>query len=182
MALPLTHQAAFTPPEIEYLAEKEPISIIPMHKLPRLEFIQQTVGPFQPPLRTEVPLWIALVMKQNRKCSIICPEWLSVEVLKKRLEEEEAKEEFSALPFHYMETAQMLLESAPDDVPNAEQVRTLLKDLREARQAKARMGLDELDDKWLGMKNLSFMEINEIRPFYTRAFNEMRKLAELKKS
>lgn len=26
------------------------------------------------------------------------------------------------------------------------------------------------------MNNLSLMEINEIRPFFTRAFNEMRKL------
>lgn len=65
---------------------------------------------------------------------------------------------------------------AADDIPNAEQIRKLLKDLRETRQAKSRTGLTVLDDKWLGMNNLSLMEINEIRPFFTRAFNEMRKL------
>ncbi|KAG1083380.1 hypothetical protein G6F42_022228 [Rhizopus arrhizus] len=84
-----------------------------------------------------------------------------------------------------MEISQMLLEtvshapslySASDDIPNAEQIRKLLKDLRETRQAKSRTGLTVLDDKWLGMNNLSLMEINEIRPFFTRAFNEMRKL------
>lgn len=66
--------------------------------------------------------------------------------------------------------------SASDDIPNAEQIRKLLKDLRETRQAKSRTGLAVLDDKWLGMNNLSLMEINEIRPFFTRAFNEMGKL------
>lgn len=100
------------------------------------------------------------------------------------------------MPFHYMEISQMLLESyvyicvcncpatvhlmlhgsASEDIPNAEQIRKLLKDLRETRQAKSRTGLAVLDDKWLGMNNLSLMEINEIRPFFTRAFNEMGKL------
>lgn len=43
--------------------------------------------------------------------------------------------------------------SAPDDIPNVGQIRTLLKNLRETRQVKARMGLDVLDDKWLGVSN-----------------------------
>ena len=87
--------------------------------------------------------------------------------------------------------------SAEDDIPDSEQIRKILKDLRETRQAKSRAGLSVLDDKWLGvsdsqrplyetdaiislsivkMNNLSLMEINEIRPFFSRAFNEIRKL------
>ncbi|KAI8374557.1 uncharacterized protein BYT42DRAFT_594593 [Radiomyces spectabilis] len=183
MALPRSHQTAFTPREIEFLAGNESIAIIPKYKLPRLDLIQVSmtrtahpVGPFRPPVRTVVPLWLALLMKKNQKCSIVPPDWLTVESLTKRLEEEENHPEFSALPFHYMEMSQMILECASDDLPNASEVRRLLKDLRETRQFKARKGLGELDDKWLGMNNLSLMEINEIRPFFTRAFNEMRKL------
>lgn len=41
---------------------------------------------------------------------------------------------------------------APDDVPNVEQIRTILKNIRETRQVKARIGLEYLDDKWLGVK------------------------------
>ncbi|KAI9480343.1 MAG: DNA replication complex GINS protein PSF2 [Benjaminiella poitrasii] len=181
MALPRSYQASFTPNEIEFIASDEKISIIPKTKLPRLQFIQGTFGPFLPPLAAEVPVWLALLMKKNNKCNIICPDWLNIDVLKQRQEEEEKELEFSRLPFHYMELAQMLLDAAPDDIPNAEQIHKLLKDLRETRQAKSRSGLAALDDKWLGMNNLSFMEINEIRPFFSRAFNEMRKLTQAEK-
>lgn len=40
---------------------------------------------------------------------------------------------------------------AADDIPNAETIRTILKDLRETRQAKSRMGVKILDDTWLGV-------------------------------
>ncbi|GAN10834.1 DNA replication complex gins protein psf2 [Mucor ambiguus] len=197
MALPRAHQASFTPSEIEFIAGNEKIHIIPKAKFAKMNFIQGKIGPFQPPLSIEVPTWLALLMKKNDKCSIVCPDWLNIDHLRKRQEEEEKDEEFSKLPFHYMEISQMLLEtyvylcvltvrcstthlipqcSASDDIPNAEQIRKLLKDLRETRQAKSRTGLAVLDDKWLGMNNLSLMEINEIRPFFTRAFNEMGKL------
>lgn len=39
----------------------------------------------------------------------------------------------------------MLYYSAPDDLQNPEKLRTLLKDIREARQAKSRDGLSKLD-------------------------------------
>ncbi|GAA5805049.1 DNA replication complex GINS protein PSF2 [Helicostylum pulchrum] len=176
MALPRTHQASFTPGEIEFFAGDEKIMIIPKVKMPKMKFISGDVGPFQPPLPIEVNIWLSLIMKKNNKCSIICPDWLTVENLKKRHEEEEQEREFSILPFHYMELAQMLLETAADDIPNAEMIRTILKDLRETRQAKSRMGVKILDDTWLGMNNLSIMEINEIRPFFSRAYHEMSKL------
>lgn len=49
--------------------------------------------------------------------------------------------------------------SAEDDIPNAEQIRTILKDLRETRQAKSRTGLAGLDDKWLMVS--FFLEIEQ---------------------
>ncbi|KAL1929577.1 hypothetical protein VTP01DRAFT_1715 [Rhizomucor pusillus] len=178
MALPRAHQQAFTPREIEFLAGHEEITVIPTHRMPRLDLIEESYGPFRPPLKAKVPLWLALMMKKNNRCHILAPEWLSTESLSRRLQEEEQESEFSALPFHYMEIAQMLLETAPDDIPDAEEIRRLLKDLRETRQSKARLGLSALDHKWLGVNNLSLMEINEIRPFFTKAFLEMRKLSE----
>ncbi|KAI9025827.1 Psf2-domain-containing protein [Phycomyces nitens] len=176
MALPRIHQAAFTPQEVEFLSGNEMLTIIPTQRINELDLIQKSVGPFRPPLQSKVPLWLAILMKKQQKCTIVCPEWLTVECLKDRLEEEENDADFSKLPFHYMEMAQLILENARDDVPNSEQVRTLLKDLRETRQAKSRVGLAELDDNWLGMNNMSLMEINEIRPFFTRAYDQIRRL------
>ncbi|CDH58526.1 dna replication complex gins protein psf2 [Lichtheimia corymbifera JMRC:FSU:9682] len=176
MALPRQHQSSFTPREIEFLAGNETITIIPTVKLPKLDFIQGTIGPFQPPLKSTVPVWLALLMKRNNLCTVVPPEWLTVENLTSKLEDEQTEPEFSQLPFRYMELSHMLLEVASTDIPNAEQVRRLLKDLRETRQAKTRLGIQSLDDESLMMNNMSLMEINEIRPLFIRAFNEMRKL------
>lgn len=39
MALPRTHQASFTPGEIEFFAGDEKIMIIPKAKMPKMKFI-----------------------------------------------------------------------------------------------------------------------------------------------
>ncbi|KAI8968947.1 DNA replication complex GINS protein PSF2 [Mycotypha africana] len=187
MALPPEHRLAFTPSEMEFIAGNEMIKIIPKEKMNKLQFIQGIFGPFQPPIEAEVPVWLAILMKKNNKCSIVCPEWLdvgkvkdqchrSMKYLKQRHAEEEKEDEFSKVPFHYLELSQMLLETAPDDIPDAEQVRQALKDLRETRQVKAKLGLNILDDRWLHIPNMSLMEINEIKPFYSRAFEELRRI------
>lgn len=46
-------------------------------------------------------------------------------------------------------TTSYMIDSASTDIPNAEQVRRLLKDLRETRQAKTRLGIQSLDDESL---------------------------------
>jgi len=60
--------------------------------------------------------------------------------------------------------------SARADIEDADKVETLLKDLREIRQNKARDGLDVLSGGSLGMDNLSLMEINELRSIFTETF------------
>lgn len=37
-----------------------------------------TYGPFNPPQKTSVPLWLALHLKKKRKCRIVCPGWLNL--------------------------------------------------------------------------------------------------------
>ena len=39
---------------------------------------QGEVGPFQPQVPVEVPLWLAANLKQRQKCRIITPEWMDV--------------------------------------------------------------------------------------------------------
>jgi hypothetical protein len=40
--------------------------------------LQGVYGPFQPPAKAVVPLWLALSLKRKRKCRIIGPEWLTI--------------------------------------------------------------------------------------------------------
>jgi GINS complex subunit 2 len=109
----------------------------------------------RPPRRTTVPLWLALLLKKQHKCNIVPPDWLSHEYLEKLLREEEnSPDRFCELPFRWLETAELLLEAAPDDLPlpppsivsaGLSDLRVLLRGLREIRQAKAREGLRSLE-------------------------------------
>jgi GINS complex subunit 2 len=108
-------------------------------------FIQASYGPFIPPLQAEVPLWLAVALKKNRKCTIVPPEWftkgqsvrarckggknydamlnhvlfatvdlflieIQIDNLQLILQNEEERDEFQEVPFHYMEIAHMLLD------------------------------------------------------------------------
>jgi GINS complex protein len=64
----------------------------------------------------------------------------------------------------------MLLDAASDDLFDPDQVRRLLKDLREARMAKMRKGIDVLDTAAAGGEGVALtgvgaMEIGEMRGF-----------------
>ncbi|KAG0000552.1 DNA replication protein psf2 [Modicella reniformis] len=177
MALPRHLKSGLTPLEIEFLAENEPIEIsAAIDTQQDLEFLGGTVSSLRPLQVNQVPLWMAISLKKKHKCNIVVPKWMTLESLQRALKDEQEQERFSALPYHYMETAQILLENACDDIPSADSVRTLLKDLREARQSKARKGVGALGLTYIQMDNIGLMEINEIRPFFTKAFYEIQQL------
>ncbi|KAF9966530.1 DNA replication protein psf2 [Mortierella alpina] len=177
MALPRHLKNGLTPLEIEFLAENELIEIAAsIDSKQNLELLGGTLPPLKPLQMSKVPLWMAISLKKKQKCNIVVPKWMTIDSLQKSLKDEQEQEVFSALPYHYMETAQLLLENACDDIPSADAVRTLLKDLREARQSKARKGVEALGLTYIQMDHIGLMEINEIRPFFTKAFYELQKL------
>ena len=78
----------FTSEELEFYAEDEHISIIPNFNSNVLHFLNGDFGPFHSNLGTDVPLWLALALKERRKCRIETPLWMSIDVLKATLSEE----------------------------------------------------------------------------------------------
>ncbi|KAG0335730.1 DNA replication protein psf2 [Podila horticola] len=177
MALPRQLKNGLSPREIEFLAENEMIEIAPaIDTRQDLELLAGTVPSLKPLQLSSVPLWLAITLKKKQKCSIVVPKWMTIESLQAFLKQEEDEPRFSELPYHFIETAQLLLENACDDIPSADAVRTLIKNLREARQSKARLGVAQLGQDYLQMDNIGLMEINEIRPFFTKAFYEIHTL------
>jgi len=119
---------------------------------------------------------MAVNLKLKKKCHIVPPDWLSVEFLQDRLTRETSYPEFSQLPFRFTEISKVVLDVASDDVESPDKIRTLLKDIREARQAKSREGLQKLDHSELSLPNLCSMEINEIRPFFIKGMSVLTQL------
>ncbi|KAJ2743016.1 DNA replication protein psf2 [Coemansia sp. BCRC 34301] len=180
MAITARQAEGFTMPELEYLAQNESITIVPLHRMDRIELVRGTVGPFRPPQKTTVPLWLAIMLKRTNRCRIVAPKWLSYEHLRDLCKREEQPDAmFTRLPTHYLEIAHMLLTHAEDDLVETQGVRRLLQDLREVRQSKTHEGLRMLNSLQLQMDNLSAAEINEIRPLFRHSFDMLRQLDSL---
>ncbi|KAF8204721.1 hypothetical protein BJ912DRAFT_939146 [Pholiota molesta] len=176
MALPQSLRASVTPPELELVASQQLIEIIPLISMEKTAFISGAYGPLRPPNKAKIPLWMAVNLKMKKKCHIVAPDWLNVEYLQDKLALETTDLNFSSLPFRFAEVAKVILDVASDDVENSDKIRALLKDLREARQAKSREGLKTLDHSELTLSNLSSMEINEIRPYFVQSMSIMTQL------
>ncbi|GJJ07176.1 hypothetical protein Clacol_001376 [Clathrus columnatus] len=176
MTLPQSLISSMMPEELELIAMEQLIDIVPSFRADKIRLISGTFGPFRPPSKTKVPLWFAVNLKLKKKCRIVPPVWLSIEFLQERLSQETLSEEFTAFPFRFAEISKVLLDVASDDLHNPDRLRSLLKDLREARQAKSREGLRKLNHEMLEIPNLCSMELNEIRPFFARAMDVMIRL------
>ncbi|KAJ2721638.1 DNA replication protein psf2 [Coemansia sp. Benny D115] len=177
MAVTNRQREGFTMPELEYMAQCEEITIVPLHRMDRLELVRGAIGPFRPPQKTQVPLWLAIMLKRTNRCRILPPSWLNYEHLRKLCREEDQPDSlFTKLPYHYLEIAHILLTHAEDDLAESQGIRRLLQDLREVRQSKTRGGLEMLNPLQLQMDNLAAAEINEIRPLFKHSFDMLRQL------
>ena len=171
----------FTSEELEFYAEDEHISIIPNFNSNVLHFLNGDFGPFHSNLGTDVPLWLALALKERRKCRIEAPLWMSIDVLKATLaEERQHVNHFSTnVPFHYVEIAHTLFNHASDNIDDVDQVRTLIEDISSARATKLRKGanavMQSAQDGAVGgsqLNGVSHMEINTIRRIFTTGLNK----------
>jgi len=105
------------------------------------------------------------------------------EYLQERLNLEISQPSFSSLPFRFNEIAKVILDvyvqltmthciktndsqtSASDDLENPDKLRSLLKDLREARQAKSREGIKTLDHSELSVSFPDLGPCNNLHMF-----------------
>ncbi|KAF9893842.1 DNA replication protein psf2 [Aspergillus nanangensis] len=236
MAFPLPR--GITPPEISFLAEMEMVTIMPRQRLESLELLGGLVEPLLPPRRATLPLWLALLLKRQRRANILPPSWLHPESLSLILDIETQHHDYQhafspppplpgqpslrnlnagtiarprftpdggryftappflpqntvqdhvldgeppALPFHWLEVGTMLLDAASDDLVDPDQVRRLLKELREVRTAKIREGVDALDAAATGgggvaLTGVGAMEVGEGRGFISGVVDGLRKI------
>lgn len=157
---------SFTAKEIAFLAEEELVDILPRYSMNKLELIGRDLSKLKPLQKTEVPLWMAVILKRQNKCSIMIPSWLSMPYLKtKYTEEQKVKNKVTSLPWHWIPISKILLDVCPDDfVDSPHELRSLIQDLRDIRMLKTRQGFDAVDDDYLELTGLSLFEINEVRP------------------
>ncbi|OAA60814.1 DNA replication complex GINS protein psf2 [Cordyceps fumosorosea ARSEF 2679] len=227
MALPLPN--ALVPNEVAFLCEMELVTVVPRQRLDSIELLgpllreQGTTPSLRPPRRSELPLWLALLLKKQRRANIVAPAWLHPASLRDIVHHETtidtagwappppppvradstgnarplndpdsttplsppflpsctADAPSGAIPYHWRELAEMLLTHAHDDVPSAAEVRSLLRDLQEVRDAKMRESTARLEagiDGVMSLRGVGAMELAESRGFLTAVVEGVRKL------
>ncbi|EXJ90542.1 GINS complex subunit 2 [Capronia coronata CBS 617.96] len=204
------------PTEVAFLCEMEQVTIVPRQRLERLDLLGGTTRPLIPPQRTNLPLWLAILLKRQRRANIVPPPWLYVESLEEilELETKHFQTSFSlppapssvarqtdftgksfyastpfvesctasavpnALPYHWFEMSEMLLDAASDDISDPDRVRQLLRDVREVRLAKMRKEVELLsgDGEGTRLDGVGAMELAESRGFLTGVIDGLRKI------
>ncbi|KAG8829608.1 DNA replication protein psf2 [Serendipita sp. 399] len=168
MALPAHLRQAPTPQELEYITGEIIVSIEPLFRMEKVRLVSTAD-------KDSSPIVAGSIFEAEEKVSN-CATGLVHDFLTIRLQQETSQAELSKMPFRYAEISKVLLDVSPDDIMEPDKIRILLKDIREARQAKCRNLLLELDGPYLPTTNLCSMEISEIRLFFSKAMGIMEKL------
>lgn len=78
------------PDEVEFIAEMQMITITPNFSADTLHFISGSVGPFRAGNTVQVPLWLAINLRQQQRCFISAPDWMNIENLEEVLSVEKS--------------------------------------------------------------------------------------------
>src|SRR3989338_10552943 len=94
----------------DFLAQEMLISIMPKFELGRIQFLNAKYGPFSPNYPVNVPLWLALFLRETNTCTIRPPPEMSVPFLTGALQfEADHDNTFHPLPFHFFSIVRQIL-------------------------------------------------------------------------
>jgi len=166
--------------EVEFIAECYKIDIVPKFNQAMIHLISGDIGPFIAGHPHSVPLWVALNLRQRQKCRLLPPSWMSVGELERIKQEEKESAIFVEMPSpQYREITQMILDIASSDIPQADRVQTLVKDIWDMRLAKLRASVDVFirsDQVHAQVDHLTVMELNTVRPVLLNSLKHISKL------
>jgi len=168
------------PSEIEFLGEGEKVKIVPNFSSGHLNLLQGDVGPFKPGLPLEVPLWMATHLRQRQKCRILQPEWMEIGVLEEVKEAEKEEPLFTKLPNENLFViANLIMDVATPDLNKIDEIKTIIKDIWDTRQAKLRKVVDSFvlsGSLRATLNNVQLIELNSIRPLLPHTLDQILRL------
>ncbi|CAK9297581.1 unnamed protein product [Gordionus sp. m RMFG-2023] len=179
---------SFDPINIEFIAENEFIYINPNFQSPPFKLISCDIGEMTPGIPTSLPLWVAIHLKQRRKCSIIPPKWMDIDTLEELKMLEKENQYFTAMPSpHYMEIANLLMQEASEDIVDCCKVKLLLKDLWDLRISKLKSSIQTLTQNasninHVQINHLTMMEINTVRGILSSGLDILNDLTKHKRN
>ncbi|XP_062707390.1 probable DNA replication complex GINS protein PSF2 [Aedes albopictus] len=172
------------PDELEFIGENTTIGVIPNFNHDPIYLISGAIGPFRGGQPLHIPLWFAIHLRQQQKCRIVPPLWMDIGLLEDIKEEEKRTRNFTKMPSeHYMVEAKLVLSTAPEDVPQSDEIKTLIKDIWDIRCAKLRTTMDMFikgEGEQVKLDNITIVELNTIRPFLPHAMDMLMRILNAK--
>ncbi|KAL9110617.1 MAG: hypothetical protein Q9227_004794 [Pyrenula ochraceoflavens] len=95
-----TFPPGLIPSEVAFLCEMTLVTIEPRQRLDRIDLLSGPTPSLVPPQRRNLPLWLALLLKRQRRANVLPPPWLHPDSLSEilSLETEHLSEAFSPGP------------------------------------------------------------------------------------
>ncbi|KJH49914.1 partner of SLD five, PSF2 [Dictyocaulus viviparus] len=183
------------PEHCEFLAEDELIRIIPRRNEPTIHLVCGDVGPLEAGVPVEVPLWLAVDLRKKQYCEIVAssilflktaiysvtlpadgifsvrsrpPHWFCLEELKRIIAVEGETAGLSRLPPYIFEISSILVRAAKEDITNGDQIKVLMQDLWDKREAKLRTSsfklLSQHAHAHVRLDSVQPLEVASIRP------------------
>jgi len=168
---------------LEFMAEKELVEIVPKFSLDMLCLLEGTLGPFRAGLPIRVPLWVAMDFRRRERCTLVPPHWMNTVTLEQlKNDEKNEPKRFIKMPTdNYMAVSNIIFRACAQDIPEADKVQILVKDIWDNRVSKLRTAVLEFIDKgatWAKMDNLTQMEMATVRPFFPEALEHLHRIRE----
>ena len=127
-----------------------------------------------------MPLWLAVYLKQRKKCIVQIPNWINVEFLNRvKLEDRESQGTFSdCIPYYYFEMANLLFTECGDEFKELQKTKSVIEDIHEFRKNMLISKLKKLEPetpiKYLS--HVSAAELNAVRPAFIAMYSVVNKM------
>ena len=134
----------------------------------------------EPGVNVKVPLWLALTLKSGNKVRIVIPKWLRRKKLDECIRKEKENElRLEKMPFHFAETAEVLLRDAEEffaDIGESpETISHLIQDLLSIRENKLKKMTATClkgGDKDVLWADLGALEVSMLREGFLKVLDE----------
>ena len=169
-----------------FLAGDESVVVIPTFTLrkPLQLLSRESVGPFTAGTHVAVPLWMGMLLQERNLCTIVPPQWMTVESLKRILVEEQTLHPFSTkLPYYHLEVFRAM---STTDLEDKDAILLLLNDISTVRMDKIRTNLHALSEELgsttstlpiIDVTGISSLELAAIQPLVVTLFGNCLQLA-----
>uniref|UniRef100_A0A7S1R3D5 DNA replication complex GINS protein PSF2 N-terminal domain-containing protein n=1 Tax=Neobodo designis TaxID=312471 RepID=A0A7S1R3D5_NEODS len=161
-----------------FASQETLVPIVPKFNMDRLDFIGEAYGPFYPNYPAQVPLWLALYLRETNACNITPPIELTVEFLEDQLKKEsESEEGYDAISTDFFDVARQLLRFAAADIPDATEVHRLVDELESCRANKINRSIGfltrtQFPPEALFFANFASGEVESLRATFLPALND----------